>query len=168
MSIGTCGGPAAADAAGKCGAQALFAGGHAGVDGFAHPRFFLELRVDGVQQFGAVKGFGEVVVGAGCHAAAHAFAVVQRGQQHEGGVGQRAVGAHGGQQLKAVHAGHADVGDDQVGRVLRASSRPCRPSGAAAVSKPSSLSRRTMLLRMASSSSTIRIRVMEFLRIGAG
>jgi hypothetical protein len=30
------------------------------------------------------------------------------------------------------------------------------------------LSRRTMLLRMASSSSTIRIRVMEILRIGAG
>src|SRR5947209_11168290 len=67
--------------------------------------------LDGVEEVGGADGFGEEVVEAG---GARALAVVvhceaRDGDERDGGVvGQSAQGLS---QLVAVHAGHADVGD---------------------------------------------------------
>jgi hypothetical protein len=121
-----------------------------------HALALLEQALQRLQQFIARKRLGQVVVGTRRHAPAHVGAVVQRGQQHEGNRCQIGVGPHGVQQFKTVHLRHADVRYHQVaGSIAQQIQR---------LQAVASRQNFVRLLRIVSSSSTIRMVVMPGLQ----
>ncbi len=86
----------------------------AGLDGRRGPlRGAAQMGADAGQQFLNAEGLGDVVVGAGVEGLDLGALVVAHGEdQHRSGE----LSADGAADLDAAHAGHHQVGDDQVGR----------------------------------------------------
>src|SRR5581483_5506728 len=73
--------------------------------------------VDRGHQLVARERLREVVVGAEIHSAAQAGAIVERGEEHERGIGEAGLGAQRLEHREAVHLRHVDVAQDEVGLV---------------------------------------------------
>lgn len=86
--------------------------GHHGLRG-ALP---VQQALHALAQLDAVVGLAHEPVGAGLEAAHDVAQVGQRGQQQHRHVRQRGIALERAAQRIAVHAGHGDVADDEVGR----------------------------------------------------
>lgn len=74
-----------------------------------------ETRDNGLDQFLGRKGFVEEIIGATGHAAAESITIGGAGHEDDGHEGKMGELADGGKGLVAVHVGHVDVAQDEVG-----------------------------------------------------
>ena len=83
-----------------------------------------EVGADAGEELGHAEGLGDVVVGAFVEGGYFHGLLLADGEDDDGGFGDAADGAG---ELDAAHLGHGEVGDDEVGRMERKSSKASRP-----------------------------------------